>query len=196
MSTNAGASGNKDMYGYGAPDGDDEIAFHVDKQASYKNTCSWAMSGSGVGNAIGFKFKFDIYIDSASVVGSSARLYQVHFASSTPYILTIELSSDKSGFVLKDMANSSVAGNVTTLTNTISFDTWHTIELVVDLEDFGAMAYVDGATTGVVSENYGRANDGDPVRTELDRIILYAQKASASNTYFDNFELTAQVKFS
>ena len=154
------------------------------------------MSGSAVTNAIGFKFSFDVYIDKASTQGSSSRLYQFWFANSSPYILTIELTADGSGYVLKDMANSNASGTVA-LSDVISFNEWHTIELVVDLDGtFGAKAYVDGVTNGVVSANYGRDSDGDAIRTTVDKVRLYAQKASGANVYFDNFKLTASVKFS
>ena len=179
---------------YGSPDGNG-IALNINKTTADNTTHSWNMIGSAVTNATGFRFKFDVYIDSASVVGSSTRLYQIHFGSSTPYILTIELSSDKSGFVLVDMANTSATLNPTRTTDTISFDEWHTIELVVSLDEFAAVAYVDGKTNGTVSYNYARSSDGDPVKTSVDRIILYAQKASGANVYFDNFKLTAEVNF-
>ena len=70
---------------------------------------------------------------------------------------------------------------------------WHTHNGIDIRAEAGTP--VLAAANGTVSTNYARAADGDAVKTLIDRIILYAQKASGANVYFDNFKLTAEVSF-
>lgn len=182
---------------YSSPDASsDRVALNINKPTSVNQTQIYTMNGSSVSNATAFTFKFDVYVASGAQPQSGC-IYQIYFngTSASPYVLTIE-GNGIEGFVLKDRANSSSVGNQATLSKTLAYDTWHSVELVVNLDgDFGALAYVDGSTNGVVSTNYSRTNDGDTVRTTLNRVALYAQKASGANVYFDNFKLTAEVSF-
>lgn len=132
---------------------------------------------------------FDIYLDS-SKISNSAMSYQIYFnqvMSASPFIGSIKTSP--SGFCFGEMKKSSGI-TPTSVTSVLSYDTWHTIKIEINLasEDaFKVTFYADNEVIGTsVCYNIEGSNE---LKTAVRGIYFTSNSSVVSLMKLDNMSL-------
>lgn len=132
---------------------------------------------------------FDIYLDSTKK-SNSVMSYQIYFnqtLSDSPFIGSIKTSP--TGFSFGEMSASS-GTTPTSVTSVLSYDTWHTIKIEINLsseEAFEVTYYADNEVIGT-SDCYNMEGTGK-LKTAVQGIYFISNSSIVSLMKLDNISL-------